>query len=92
VGSSKRVPIFPVLEGDLKSPSNNNLFLPLISPNPPSPEFSPPLTLASPKKTVLYSDQKIILPPSPSVIASALVTDPCSAVTVFAFRMSGFFP
>ncbi len=62
------------------------LILPEVSTKPPFPPNSPPLAKICPLKRVVSSAQRITLPPSPLVMASALITDVSSMTFVRALR------
>ena len=74
VGSNSTVPLNPAGAVTSTLPSKLRLFFPDISTKPPSPPCSPPLAETWPKNPVTSFAQTITLPPSPSLIASALMS------------------
>ena len=72
-GSNNNCPFTPFVAEVSKPPSKPKLILPETSTKPPSPDSSPPVAEIKPLKEVVSSAQTMTLPPSPLLIASALI-------------------
>ena len=72
-GSSSSTPPSPNGASSFTSPSKARACLPDTSTKPPLPPCCPPCDSMVPKKRVTSSDHTMTLPPSPSVIALALM-------------------